>query len=147
MRQQRADHLQLHAIAIGQGRVRMSQQVGGEVKPDLLLGALHDPVNVRVRQRPPDPAAPQIHEHEIAVQIAVFLVHVVRPQPHQLRRDRHPTLSAALAPRPPRRPLRADHDPSLPRDHILVIRNPSACPIRIPVEASSANKNRSRNRS
>jgi hypothetical protein len=93
------------------------------MKADLPLRALDDLVDHLVGQRPPDLAAPQVHEHEVAVQIAELLVHVVVPQLHQLRRDRHPALGAALAARQPRRILAcANHNPPLPRDHVLMAR-------------------------
>ena len=43
----------------------------------------------------------------IAVQIAVLLVHVVTPQPHQLGRDRRAAFGAALAARARDAPGRA----------------------------------------
>ena len=79
MRQQRADHLELHPVAKRQRRVRVPQLVRSEVEADLLLRALHDPIHIRVGQWPPDLAAPQVHEHEVTVHIAVLLVHVVVP--------------------------------------------------------------------
>ena len=103
MRQQRADDLQRNAVAVGQRGVGVAELVRGEREADLAPRALDDPVDVGVRQWPPDLPAPQVHEDVIAVQIAVLLVHVVAPQPHQLGRDRDAALGAALAARAPRR--------------------------------------------
>lgn len=101
MRQQRADDLQRNAVAVGQRGVGVAELVRGEPEADLALRALDDPIDVGVRQWPPDLTAPQVHEDVIAVQVAVLLVHVVVPQPHQLSRDGDAALRAALAARTP----------------------------------------------
>jgi hypothetical protein len=68
-----------------------------EVKPDPPTRPADHLVDGVVAHRVPDPTAPQIHEHVVAVQIPVLQVHVVRVQPDQLAGDRHPTAATLAA--------------------------------------------------
>src|SRR5205807_10663010 len=95
--------------------------MNSEVKPDQPPRAAHQLVDRRVTQRPPELALPQVHEHEVRLQRAVLLVHVIRPQADQLARDRHRPARAALAPRAAATALaRDDLNPPPPRDDILM---------------------------
>ena len=122
MRQQRADHLKLHPVAIRQRRVRVPQPMRREVKADPPLRALDDLVDHRVGQRPPDLRRPtgsrtRSRSPDRRTPRACSRSTAASAPPA----TGTPPSRAALAARPPRRVLaRADHDPPLPRHHVLM---------------------------
>ena len=74
--------------------------MGGELDAGAGSDPSHQLVDGRIGHRGSPPATPEVYEHVVRVELAVFDVHVLAVEPHERGRHRHHRRHPHLGPGP-----------------------------------------------